>query len=66
MLNERREWVPATPRKSYEQVALESAVDTVRELVEVLRANPDAEDKKRTHGVNRAYSALDHLQRIDV
>lgn len=55
--------------KSYEKAAIEIAVDLTREIVRLLQLVPsegaEAEQLKR-YNINRAYSAIDHLQRIDV
>jgi len=68
-LNEQRQWVSVPPRKEFEQVALEATIEVTLELVEALKAMP-AEDedtkRKKQHAINRAYSAIDHLKRIDL
>jgi hypothetical protein len=61
---------PARP-VSYEKYLVDTAIELVREIArhfETLEGNLDAKDEAKLAGQNsrRAYSAVDHLKRIEV
>lgn len=60
-----------TPDKptSYEQFALDTAIHTLREVIEVISITSGSSDEdiaKRNFNINRVYSALAQLQRIEL
>lgn len=55
--------------QTYEQYAVSTAVDLIKEIISVLERIPadgPEQERKRRFNVSRAYAAIDDLRRIDL
>lgn len=59
----------AVNHKTYEQYAVSTAIDLVKEIIGMLeagRSETREQDQLRRFNINRAYSAIDDLRKIEL